>query len=97
VDLRAQIREQITAGRSDDDIVDYMVRRYGDFVLYRPPFKATTALLWLGPAFLLLIGAALLARNLAARRRQRAVEPLTEAERVRARALLTGDDGDERA
>jgi cytochrome c-type biogenesis protein CcmH len=58
VDLRNQIRGQIGAGRSDEQIRDYMVERYGDFVLYRPPFKATTAVLWLGPALLLVFGAA---------------------------------------
>jgi cytochrome c-type biogenesis protein CcmH len=55
-DLRNQIREQIAQGRSDTDIRDYMVARYGDFVLYRPPFKATTALLWLGPFILVAVG-----------------------------------------
>ncbi len=56
-DLRAQIRGQIAQGRSDDQIRSYMVERYGDFVLYRPPFKATTALLWLGPLALIGLGA----------------------------------------
>jgi cytochrome c-type biogenesis protein CcmH len=97
VDLRTQIREQITEGRTDGEIVQYMVQRYGDFVLYRPPFKATTALLWLGPALLLLIGAAILARNLAARRQRDESKPLTEAESARARALLAGDGKEDRA
>jgi cytochrome c-type biogenesis protein CcmH len=97
VDLRAQIREQIAAGRTDHDIVDYMVQRYGDFVLYSPPFKATTALLWLGPALLLLIGAAVLGRNLALRQQRQATEPLSNAERARARALLAGDSRDDHA
>jgi cytochrome c-type biogenesis protein CcmH len=57
LDLRNQIRTQIAQGRTDDQIRSYMVDRYGDFVLYRPPFKATTAVLWLGP--FLLIGAGL--------------------------------------
>ena len=57
LDLRNQIRTQIAQGRSDDEIRAYMVDRYGDFVLYRPPFKATTALLWLAP-FLLIAGGA---------------------------------------
>jgi cytochrome c-type biogenesis protein CcmH len=56
VDLRQQIREMIAKGDSNRQILDYMTERYGDFVLYRPPFKATTALLWAGPA-VLLIGA----------------------------------------
>jgi cytochrome c-type biogenesis protein CcmH len=56
VDLRNQIRGQIAAGRSDDQIRAYMVERYGDFVLYRPPFKATTVLLWVGPFALVALG-----------------------------------------
>jgi cytochrome c-type biogenesis protein CcmH len=55
VDLRNQVKTQIVAGRSQAEIVGYLTERYGDFVLYRPPFKASTALLWLGP-FLLLLG-----------------------------------------
>ena len=57
LDLRNQIRTQIALGRSDDQIREYMVQRYGDFVLYRPPFKATTAVLWLGPLLLVALGA----------------------------------------
>src|SRR3954454_8507335 len=49
VDLRNQIREQHAAGKSEKQVLDFMVERYGDFVLYRPPFKATTVLLWAGP------------------------------------------------
>jgi cytochrome c-type biogenesis protein CcmH len=55
-DLRKQVREQVAAGRSDEQIIEFLVQRYGDFVLYEPPFKATTALLWIGP-FALLLGA----------------------------------------
>ena len=55
VDLRNQVKTKIVAGRSQAEIVGYLTERYGDFVLYRPPFKASTALLWLGP-FLLLLG-----------------------------------------
>jgi cytochrome c-type biogenesis protein CcmH len=73
-DLRKQVREQVRAGRSDEQIVEFLVQRYGDFVLYEPPFKATTALLWVGP-FLLLTGAvAFLLFTL--RRRRRAPEEL---------------------
>ncbi|MCY0536435.1 cytochrome c-type biogenesis protein, partial [Klebsiella pneumoniae] len=56
VDLRHQIMEQLGQGRTPDQIRTYMVDRYGDFILYRPPFKASTVMLWLGPALLLLIG-----------------------------------------
>ena len=69
-DLRQKVREQVAAGRSDDEILDYLVQRYGDFVLYEPPFKATTALLWIGPFALLAVAAALL---IAILRRRRAV------------------------
>ena len=56
VDLRTQVRELLQAGKTDQQITDYMTARYGDFVLYRPPFKAATALLWIGPAAMVLIG-----------------------------------------
>ena len=52
-DLRNQVREKMRRGASDSEIVDYMVARYGDFVLYRPPLKLTTLLLWFGPLLLL--------------------------------------------
>jgi cytochrome c-type biogenesis protein CcmH len=87
VDLRRQIREQIAAGRTDAEIVDFMVSRYGDFVLYRPPFKATTLLLWVGPLLLVVAGFWTLARALRARRRAEA-PPLTAEERDRAERLL---------
>ena len=88
VDLRQQIREQIQAGRSDAEIRAYMVQRYGDFVLYRPPFKATTLLLWLGPALLLLFGLIVLAVSLIRRKHRVMNALLNEEERERADALL---------
>ena len=57
LDLRNQIRAQVKEGKTDDEIRRYMTDRYGDFVLYKPPFKATTALLWIGPFALVAIGA----------------------------------------
>jgi cytochrome c-type biogenesis protein CcmH len=86
VDLRNQIREQLKAGKTERDVLDFMVARYGDFVLYRPPFKAATAALWLGPFVLLALGAWLLYRNVARRRRDE--PPLSAAERARAAKLL---------
>jgi cytochrome c-type biogenesis protein CcmH len=84
-DLRNQIREQLKAGKSERDVIDFMVARYGDFVLYRPPFNATTVALWTGPFVLLALGAWLLARRV----RKKAPPPeLTEAERRRAAQLL---------
>ena len=91
VDLRRQIREQIKAGRSDSEIKDFMVQRYGDFVLYNPPWKTTTVLLWGGPLLLLAIGAVVLARNLRNRRRGAAEPGLTDEERRRAGQLLAGE------
>jgi cytochrome c-type biogenesis protein CcmH len=86
MDLRNQIREQLKAGASERDVIDFMVARYGDFVLYRPPFKASTLALWLGPFLLLALGAFLLVRRLL---RRRAPElALSEAERARAARLL---------
>jgi len=70
VDLRNQIRDMIAKGQSDDQIRQYMTDRYGDFVLYKPPFKPATALLWVGPPALLV--AALAALFLMLRRRMRA-------------------------
>jgi cytochrome c-type biogenesis protein CcmH len=86
VDLRGQIREQLAGGASEQDVIDYMVARYGDFVLYRPPFKATTVALWVGPFVLLVLGAGLLWRQIA---RRRTPEPrLSDEERARAARLL---------
>jgi len=86
VDLRNQIREQLQQGASEQDVLDFMVARYGDFVLYRPPFKATTLALWAGPFLLLALGISLLARRLA--RRRVPEPPLSDAERARAARLL---------
>jgi cytochrome c-type biogenesis protein CcmH len=86
VDLRNQIREQLKAGKSERDVRDFMVARYGDFVLYRPPFKASTAALWLGPFVLLLIGAGLFLRIVKRRREEPA--RLSNAERERVAKLL---------
>ena len=68
-DLRRQVREMLVRGETDQQVIDYMTARYGDFVLYRPPFRATTALLWIGPALLLLGG--ITALVLVLRRRNR--------------------------
>lgn len=88
VDLRNQIREQLNAGKTNDQIIDFMVARYGDFVLYRPPFKTTTALLWAGPFVLLLLAFIVFVRILVRRRREVAEATLSEQERARAEALL---------
>ena len=86
VDLRNQVREKLEQGMSDKDIIDYMVQRYGDFVLYRPPVKASTWLLWFGP-FLLLIGG-IVFLGLKLRRGRPQVDDLPQAEMQRASELL---------
>ena len=86
VDLRNQIREQLARGASEREVVDFMVARYGDFVLYRPPLKASTFFLWFGPFLLLIAGIYVLIRRI---RRQRTMNgQLSEAERLRAEQLL---------
>ncbi len=84
-DLRAQTHAMIIAGKADADIVDYMVERYGDFVLYRPPFKASTWLLWVGPFLILLI--ALVVFSLTIRKNRQAPQ-VSESERRHASELL---------
>jgi cytochrome c-type biogenesis protein CcmH len=95
-DLRNQVREMMEAGKTDAQIREYMVSSYGDFILYDPPFKATTLILWVGPFALLLVSGALLARYLKRRRSVVGGQTLSLDERERARALLAGTrDGDQ--
>ena len=89
VDLRQQIREQMQAGKSDKEIIAFMTERYGDFVLFRPPVKATTYLLWFGPFILLVAGVIVQYLYLKKRRARIKDEPLSEAERKRVDALLS--------
>jgi cytochrome c-type biogenesis protein CcmH len=90
VDLRNQIREQVRAGRSDEEIRAYMVERYGDFVLYRPPLKGTTLLLWIGPFALLLLGAAIV---VGIARSKRGAVPELAPERGRELAAMLEEGG----
>jgi len=96
VDLRRQIREQIAQGKTDAEIADYMVQRYGDFVLYRPPVKAITLLLWFGPPLLLVIGIGVLVGFVRRRRERIAQRPLTEEERREAERLLQDAESGQR-
>ncbi len=93
-DLRLLVRERIRAGDSDNDVIAYVVSRYGDFVLLKPPFKATTAALWFGPAAIAL--AAIFAAVAFYRRRAKGAaagpKPLTETEKRRLAAVLK-DEG----
>ena len=91
-DLRNQIREQLKAGKSERDVIDFMVARYGDFVLYRPPVKSTTYLLWFGPFMLLAGGIAtwwvLVRRRARVRANSGAPPPSAGESTAAARALL---------
>lgn len=88
-DLRREVREMIAKDMSDKDIIDFLVARYGDFVLYRPPLKATTTLLWLGPFLLLIAGATTLVLALRRRQKKLADVSLSEEERNRVAQLLS--------
>ena len=91
VDLRKQIRAQLKEGRTQAQIIDFMVQRYGEFVRYRPPFNPTTALLWAGPFVLLVLAAFVLATNIRRRRPGALPAPLNADEAKRLNELL--DDG----
>jgi cytochrome c-type biogenesis protein CcmH len=91
VDLRNKLREQMAAGKSDAEIIAFMTERYGDFVLYRPPLKATTVLLWVGPFLLLAIGILIGWRVVRGRATAARPQPLSTAERERAERLLSGE------
>ena len=90
LDLKREVRELIRAGRTDDEIRDFLVKRYGDFVLYRPPFKESTLALWVGPFALLVAGVAAAAIFV---RRRRAAQPaaLSADDERKAEALLKGE------
>ncbi len=93
-DMRREIREQINANKTDEEIREFLVARYGDFVLYDPPFKPTTFLLWFGPLILFLLGLGTLIVYL--RQRRTLVEkekPLSEVERKQAEILLNENKG----
>lgn len=95
-DLRQEVYRMVLAGDSDEHIVDFLVARYGDFVLYRPPVRPRTYLLWFGPVALLLLGVLIGVRFIRRRAAQSDVA-LSEQERRRVAELLDGDDTREQA
>jgi cytochrome c-type biogenesis protein CcmH len=91
LDLKNQVREQMRSGKSDAEIRAYLVARYGDFVLYNPPLKPATWLLWVGPFVLMAAGAGGLALYLRRRRSRIGETELSPDDRARVRALLDTD------
>lgn len=89
-DLRREVRDLIRQGKSDQEIKDFLVARYGDFVLYRPEVKPLTWVLWFGPFVLLLVAAVFLGVYLRQRRQQVAPAVLSDEERARAKQWLKG-------
>lgn len=89
IDLKNQVRDMLRQGRSEKEVIDYMVERYGDFVLYRPPLKTTTWLLWGGP-FMLLGGGMGGLFYFLRRRKEQAEAPLDDQQRTAAARLLQG-------
>lgn len=94
-DLRREVREMIAKNMSDQEIIEFLVARYGDFVLYRPPLKATTTLLWVGPFALMAIGATALVITLRRRARTMVEIPVTDEEHRRVEQLLA--EGEKRS
>jgi len=92
-DLRRQVAQMIREGQSDEQIVAYLVVRYGDFVLFRPPLQASTYLLWFGPGLLLVLGLGVLGWKLWQRRARTAPVPLSDDEYACLRRLLDDDAG----
>ena len=95
-DLRREIRAQMKAGKSDQEIIAFLTQRYGDFILYRPRVTAATYLLWFGPFVLLLAGLAVLFLYIRRRRDSITEQPLTAEDRRRAEEMLAAP-GKERA
>ena len=87
-DLRREVRILIKQGKSDQEVKDFLVSRYGDFVLYRPPVKAQTLLLWLGPFAFLIVGIAVLVGYLRRRTGKVLESTLSEEEKTRVESLL---------
>ncbi len=98
LDLRNQVREQLRQGQSEQEVLDYMVARYGDFVLFKPLMKSNTWLLWFGPLLLVLLGFAVLIIQMRQRRKLvQQVPPMSAEEHARVAALLSGKHEGDRA
>lgn len=96
-DLRREVREQIKAGKTDQEIIQFLTQRYGQFILYRPQVTPTTYLLWFGPFVLLIGGLFILFSYIRQRRDSISDKPLTTEEKQRASELLASSAGEKSA
>ena len=96
-DMLKKIRGLVQEGNSDQEVKDYLVARYGDFILYRPPFSGITAYIWIAPFVIAVAGAGLLIFNIKRRRVRVQMAPLSEEEQARVDSLLKEDTGDSKA
>lgn len=92
-DFRNQVKEKINAGQSNQEIIDYMVERYGDYILYKPPFNTATALLWTGPFLLAIVGFFMIVRLLRRQDDPPSDDPADDAvRRARLKSMLDDDE-----
>ena len=98
VDLKNQVREMLSAGKTEQEVIDYMVVRYGDFVRYRPPMKPTTMLLWFGPLLFLCVGGIFLFVSMKRRSKKIVAAPsLSEDESKKVENLLRAEQKDDQS
>ena len=93
-DMKRLVRDQMKQGKTDEEIVDFMVTRYGDFIRYKPAFKSSTMLLWVGPFILLFIGILMLLFQIRKRRQDTVDAPLSAEDSARVDALLKKQAGE---
>jgi len=91
-DLRLQIYTMLSAGKTEDEIVAFMVKRYGDYVLYRPPFKPVTWLLWFGPVIIFVFGLVFVVRYMKAQNKNEQIKSLSIEEKKRIKNLHAKQD-----
>jgi len=92
VDMRRKTYEMVSAGQSKQQVADYMADRYGDFVLYKPPFKASTAVLWIGPFIILAVSIWLMLRVIRNRREEHETASVSGEQLAEAARLLNKED-----
>lgn len=90
-DLRLLVRERLVAGDTDEEVIDFLVARYGEYVLLNPPATGSTLILWAAPLALLVLGGAVAVRHVSVQRKVAGPARLSEEEEARVKALLDGD------